>query len=374
MSSLLADARFALRWMRRSPGFTATAVGSIAVAIGIYTALFAVVDALLFRPLPGRSSDRLVTIYTSGSDGAPWNTTSYPDLMDLRQQGEAFDDLAGHSAMLAAVSGTERSRLTLGEIVTGNYFHVLGVAPALGRALLPSDDRRGAERVAMISHAYWIREFGGAHDAVGRSLRLRGESYAIVGVAPRGFTGMTPILAPEIWVTTSNEVDVEPAGIIDVVPSTGGTNRLDRRGYRWLFVTGRLKPAVTVDGARAQLDTIVQRLAAAHPATNKDRRASMLPVRSVRLHPQADRAIGAAGAGLMLAVGLVLLVACANVAGMLLARASARQREIAVRRAVGATRARLVRQLLTESTMVALFGAAGGVAVAAWLIRAIPVI
>ena len=239
MSSLLGDVRFALRWMRRSPGFTATAVASIAIAIGIYTALFAVVDTLLFRPLPGRSSDRLVMLYTSGSDGEPWNTTSYPDLMDMRQQADAFTDLAGHSAMLAAVSLGDRSRLALGEIVTGNYFDVLAVAPALGRALSPSDDRRGAERVAMISHAYWLREFGGAQNAVGRAIRLRGKRYTIVGVAPRGFTGMTPILAPELWITTSNELDIEPAGIIDVVPSPGGTNRLDRRGYRWLFVSGR---------------------------------------------------------------------------------------------------------------------------------------
>ena len=371
MRNLVQDVTFALRWMRRSPGFSMTAIASIAIAIGIYTALFAVVDALLLRPLPGRASDRLVSLYTSGSDGEPWNTTSYPDLADLRGQNAVFEDIAGHSAMIAVISQPDRARLTLGEIVTGNYFQVLGIQPALGRTLLPSDDRPGADRVAMVSHTYWQRELGGASDVVGKSLRMRGQAYTIVGVTPRDFTGVLPIVSPDVWVAVTHVDEVEPAGIIDVVPSPGAKTRLERRGFRWLFVTARLKDGVSIEQARANVDTLTRGLAATYPQTNKDRRASIVATRNVRLHPQADKALGLAAAGLMAAVGLVLIVACANVAGMLLARASARQKEISVRLAIGATRGRLVRQLVTESVVLSLFGAAGGVLIASWLTRAV---
>ena len=371
MQTLVQDVRFAFRWLRRSPGFAPISAASIAVAVGIYTALFAVVDAVLLRPLPVRAPGRLVSLYTTGSDGEPWNTTSYPDLTDLRAQNAVFEDVAGHSAMIAAVSLGDRSRLTLGEIVTGNYFQLLGVPAALGRTLQPADDRPAAERVVMVSHRYWRRELGGREDAIGSTIRMRGQVFTIVGVAPRGFASVLSILSPDLWVATAHAEEVEPAGIIDVVPSPGARTRLERRGYRWLFVTARLKPGVSIDQARANVGAVMQGLAAAHPQTNKDRRTSMVPTSSLRLHPQADGALRLGATGLMVAVGLVLLVACANVAGMLLARASARQKEISVRLAIGATRRRLVRQLVTESVLLALFGAAGGLFIAWGLTRAV---
>jgi predicted permease len=370
MIALFHDARFAVRWLRRSPGFTVTAVASIAVAVGIYTALFAVVDALLLRPLPVRAPERLVSVYTSGSDGEPYNTTSYPDLMDLRAQNAVFEDIAGHSAMIAAISDGDRTRLMLGEIVTGNFFQVLGIPAAFGRTLQPADDRPGAERVVVVSHKYWTRDMGGRGDAIGRTIRIRGQAYTIVGVAPREFTGILPIVSADLWMPAAQVEEVEPAGIIDSVPSPGGRTRLERRGYRWLFVTARLKPDVSIAQARANVDAVMRGLAATHVQTNKDRRPSLVATRNLRLHPQADTALQLGAAGLMIAVGLVLVVACANVAGMLLARASARQKEIGIRLAIGATRGRLIRQLVTESVLLSLLGAGGGVAIAAWLTRA----
>jgi predicted permease len=370
MSSLVSDLRFALRWLRKSPGFTAVAVASLAVGIGFNTALFAVVDALLFRPLPVAAADRLVDVYTSAPSGVGrYGTSSYPDYEDLRSDNSVLEDLVGYSPMFGALNLGERSRLALGEIVTGNYFQALGVTAALGRTLLPEDAAPAAARVAMISFDYWTRALAGRPDAIGQTLRLRGDQYTIVGVAPRDFHGMTPALSPELWVTTAAAMDVEPIGMHDVVPSPTGTTRLDRRGERWLFLKGRLKPGVTVASAAANLDVVMAGLAATYPATNRDRRIALKPSAEVHFHPAADPVLVPIALGLMLVVGLVLVIACGNVASMLLARASARQKEIGIRLAIGASRARLVRQLVTESLALSAIGAVAGVVLAWTLLR-----
>ena len=221
----------------------------------------------------------------------------------------------------------------------------------------------------MISYRYWTRELGSAPDIVGRTLRLRGHPYTIVGVTPRGFTGMTPILSPDLWVPMAAALEVEPLGMHDVVPSPTGTTRLDRRGDRWMFMKGRLKPGATIDQAAANLDVIMARLAATNPATNANRRIAVKPTSDVHFHPAFDPQILPAAAGLMVVVGLVLLIACANVASMLLSRASGRQKEIGIRLAIGASRWRLVRQLVTESLVMSALGAAAGVVLAWWITR-----
>ena len=370
MDKLLGDVKFAFRWLRRSPGFAAVAIASLAIGIAFNATLFAVVDAILLRPLPVRAPEQLVDIYTSGSDGDPWNTSSHPDYIDLRTRNQVFSGIAGHSAMIAAVRQGERARLVLGEVVTGNFFQVLGVPAILGRTLLPSDDVGGADRVTVISHRYWMRELGGAADAIGRTVRIGNHPYTIVGVAPEAFKGMVPMLSAEMWLATAWVEEIEPAGITDVVPSPGARTRLERRGYRWMFLKGRLKDGVTIDRAKADLDVLMTQLRDQYPATNKDRRAAVKLTRDVRLHPAADGPVSAAAAGLMIAVGLVLAIACANVASMLLARASARQKEISIRLAIGASRADLVRQLLVESLLLSLGGGVAGVLIAAWALRA----
>ncbi len=364
------DVRYALRWLRRSPGFTLVAFASFALGIGFNTALFTLVDALLFRPLAVEQPDRLVEIYTSARTGDAPITSSYPDYLDWKARNQVFSDMLGYTPSLAAVGLADRSRLAIGELVTGNYFQVLGVRAALGRTLLPEDDVLGAPRVAVISHNLWKTAFASRPGAVGESLRIHGQPYVVVGVAPRTFTGMVPLLMPEVWTATSHFDDVEPAGIQDSVPSPTGNTRLERRGQRWLFLKGRLRPGVTAEQAGANLELLMRRLADAHPQTNRDRKVSVRRTSDVHLHPEADQLLLPIAIGLMLAVGLVLLIACANVASMQLARASGRQREISVRLAIGASRARLVRQLLTESVLVAALGAIGGILLAWGLIRA----
>ena len=364
--------RFALRWLRKSPGFTAVAVASLAVGIGFNTALFTVVDALLFKPLPVRDADRLVDVFTNGSgDSGTFaaSTSSYPDYLDLKAQNDVFEDVCGYTAMFAPLNLADRSRLVLGESVTGNYFQMLGVGAAAGRTIQPDDDQPGAARVAMVSYRYWKRELGGSSSAIGQTIALRGDAFTIVGVAPSGFNGMVSILSPDVWVPVSASLPFEPIGLHDTVPSPGATTRLNRRGDRWLWIRGRLKPGRTAAEAAGNVELIMSRLVAAYPLTNKNRHMSAKATNDIHFHPAADQTLVPIAAGMMAVVGLVLLIACANVASMLLARASSRQREIGIRLAIGASRGRLVRQLVTESLVMSLIGGGAGVLLACWATR-----
>jgi putative ABC transport system permease protein len=369
---LRTDVRYALRWLSHSPGFSVVAIASLAIGIGFNAALFSVVDALLLRPLPVERPDRLVDVYTRSGDGDTHATSSYPDYQDFRDQNQVFTDLLAYSPALAAVKTSQQSRMALAEVVTGNYFQVLGVPAALGRTIVPDDDRKGAPRVVMLSDSVWRRDFARDINAVGRTILIHGQTYTIVGVAPPRFTGILPMLQPELWLPLAWVEEVEPAGVQDSIPSPTGKTRLERRGQRWLFIKARLKDQLTAGQAQANMELLMKRLAEQHPKTNTDRPVRV--VANVRLHPEADRLMKPIAAGLMIGVGLVLLVACVNVTNMLLARASARQRELGIRLAIGASRGRLIRQLLTEGVVLGLVGAAAGIAVAFVLLRAIQAI
>ncbi len=357
METLFKDLKFSLRLLGKSPGFTAVAVISLAFGIGLNTAIFSIVNALLIRTLPVEQIDSLVEVYT-GDSTDPYSVSSYPDYFDYRDQNQVFESLACHSVATAAFNDGQNSEHLFGELVSGNYFQTLGTEASVGRTLTPQDDQTpGAHPVVVLGHAFWQRRFGGDSGIVGRTIQLNGLPFTVIGVAPEDFKGSIPIMAMDFWAPSMMQAQLE------------GEDLLQRRDRRGLNMKGRLKPGTSVEQAKANLEIISKRLAEAYPETNQRLSVNLLPSSEVSIHPLFDGALAAIAALLMVVVGMVLLVACTNVANMLLARASVRGKEIAMRLAIGAGRWRVIRQLLTESVVLALVGGLLGVVLAYWCSR-----
>lgn len=366
--TLWQDVRYGLRTLRKSPGFTFVAIASLAVGIGLNSAIFTIVDNLLFRPLPFADAERVVSIYTSDDRDARYGSSSYPDLKDLSAAtGTVFESISGHAMMFAAIGIDGDNRLAFGEVVTANYFSALGIPLAAGAGFSAEHETgEGAHPVAVISDRLWRRSFGGRADAIGRTMTIKSRPYTVIGVANADFSGMMPGIVADLWIPMSMVADVEPAGQIDVVPSATGTTRLQQRGNRWMFLKGRLRDGVSVAAAQSALDSVMTSLESAYPVSNRNRRPTVMPATDVRFHPEIDAVMRPAGAVLMGAVGLVLLIACANLASMLLARGASRTKEMALRSAIGASRMRLVRQMAVESVVLSLLGGGAGLLLAMW--------
>jgi predicted permease len=355
--TLRSDLVYALRRVSRSPAFTAVAVLSLALGIGANTAIFSVVNAALLRGVPVRDPGTLVEIYTSESSGYAYSTFSHPDYLSLREAGGAFESVIATHSFIARLDDGGAPRVAFGELVSWDYFQTLGVPMALGRSFAEEEDETpGTHPVAILGYRAWERDFEADPGVIGRDIRLNGRAYTVVGVAPEAFTGSLPVLVSTAYV---------PLMMGDEIM---GNEQLDSRGSRSMFVKGRLAPGATLEQANALLAAVALQLGEEYPATNEGRTMSALPSGDVALHPLVDRVLTPVAGLLMVVVGLVLLIACANLASFLLARAEDRRREIAVRLAIGAGRGAIARQLFVESTLLALLGGAAGFVLAEWIV------
>jgi putative ABC transport system permease protein len=342
METLWQDIRYGFRMLFKKPGFTVVAVLALALGIGANTAIFSVVNAVLLRPLPYADPDRLVIMWEKAATQD--TSVSYPNFLDWRAQNQAFEQIAAfrRSSFNLVGAGGEPERLA-GRMVSASFFQTFGVPVLKGRDFPPEEDRVGGNRVVILGYGFWQRRFGGAESIIGQQLNLNNQGYTVIGITPPAFR-------------YGAETDIY------VLIGQGEEKFYQERGHHpGIYVVGRLKPGVNLEQGRADMDTIMARLGQQYPDTNTDRR-----IHIESLYDNTVEDVRPALLILLGAVGFVLLIACANVANLLLARSAVRQKEIAVRTALGASRLRIIRQLMTESVLLSLIGGAAGLLLALW--------
>ncbi len=354
MDSFWQDLRYGVRVLRKSPGFVLVAALILALGIGANTTIFSMLKGVFLRPLPGvPHSDQIVVVAMTSRGGQPWSI-SYPDYKDMRDRNTLFSALAAESIEAMNVTINQKPERIWGEIVSGNIFSMFGMKAERGRLLTPDDDRApGGSPVAVISYGLWQTRFGSDPEVAGKTLRIGQQTFTIVGVSPRGFQGGVVGVALDVFVPMAMQKQV-----------MNSDDMLEQRNSHWLIVQGRLKPGVSVRQAQAAMNVLGAQIAKEYPNDEIARRAVALPLWKSPFGSQ-NYLLPVLTAGLAV-VGIVLLVACANVASLMLAKAAGRHREMAIRLAVGASRWRLVRQLLTESVMVSLLGGAAAVVLSLW--------
>jgi predicted permease len=357
METFVQDLGYGIRQLRRSPVFTLVAVLTLALGIGANTAIFSIVNSFLLRPLPVPAAEQISVLAFRQKEGPLQTQFSYPDLQDIREQSNGvFSDLAGYQIGLGGLTDGNRSSRMWINYVTGNYFSMLGVQPALGRLIEPGEGKvPGADAVLVLSYRYWKSQFNGDAGVVGRKVSVNGRPFTVIGVAAEGFHGLFSILDTQAFL---------PLGMAVMEVNVG--DFMGDRANRNLYAYGRLKPGVPIQQARAEVAVIAQRLARHYPQSDEGISIQVFPERRARPEPTADQSLVTIAVLFMLLAGFVLLLACINVSNIMLVRASARQREMAIRTALGAGRVRLVRQLLTESVLLAIFGGAAGVLLGVW--------
>jgi putative ABC transport system permease protein len=359
--NLVQDIRYALRSMRKSPGFSAVAIMTLALGIGANTAIFTVVNAVFFNPIPVKDAERLVNLYTIdpgiGNAALNYLPVSLLNGQDIGRDIDAFSAVALNTPFGVGVSMTVDGKPSrfVADSVSANYFDVLGVPAAMGRTFRPDEGREGAAPVVVLSHGLWERQFASNPSVVGQTVLLNGQGFTIIGVAPRGFQGATTLGGTDMWVTMSMHDQIF-SGLLKTL--------FKERRALFFAGTARLKDGVNVAQANQQLKVLGSNLEREFPAANKGRTFLAVPLLQSGVNPAFRSVLALVGAVLMGVVGIVLLIACANIANLLLSRAAARKREISIRLAMGASRSRIVGQLLTEATVLAIAGGGLGLGLA----------
>ena len=360
MDRLLQDIRFAFRMLAKTPTFTAVAVLTLALGIGANTAIFTLVNAIFFHALPVNDPERLMSIFTvdQRNRGALTNflPVSYPNGSDIQKQAQSFSGIIIQTGAPVSMTVNGQPEQFFAQVVSGNFFEVLGVQAALGRTFRPEEDAQpGTGPVIVLNHGFWERKFASNPAVIGQTVLLNGQGFTIVGVAPRGFQGTAALGGPDMWV---------PLSMHDQILAGFTKENFNERRFLGFFAIGRLKDGVTQAQASGELQAIGANLQREFPVPNRDRSFIVMPLLQSTINPNLRGLFARAGQLMMTVVGLVLLIACANIANLLLARASGRKREISIRLAMGATRGRIVAQLITEAIVLAIAGGVLGIALA----------